>query len=460
LQLNITIEDLFNMPTAVIYNPDNYKSAAAVSIDSRNVKKNSIFVAITGEKFDGHKFAVSAINNGAESIVINRNQLKNFLSIDVPIITVKDTTEALSFLANVWRRKLSTQVISITGSSGKTSVKEMLSKLLAEKYSVCKTEANNNNHIGVPLTILSAKKNDEILLLEHGTNHFGEIGYTTKIAEPNFALITNIGNSHLEYLKTKSGVFKEKKSLFDITSNNHGQLFINSDDKILSRQIGKYPNAITFGFNQTSDVCGKILSYDKYGYPKVQIKSNSKSIETIIPLLGESSAKNFLAAVAIGINLSLSKKNILDAVKKFKPYDKRLNVTRYKNHTIVDDSYNSNPDSLKSSIEAVIHITEGEKRILILGDMFELGAKSIELHEGISRIISKKNIDTVYTIGENIKRLNTKLEKKNVSNRHFGTRKNLAVFLQKLDLQNSVVLIKGSRGMKMEEFVKILIGKN
>ncbi len=448
------------MPTAEIFNPDGYRAASDVSIDSRNVKKNSIFVAIKGEKFDGHNFAMQAVKNGARSIIINRKHIKQFANFELPIIAVKETIAALGYLANVRRNKLDAKVISLTGSSGKTSVKEMLAVMLEEKYSVCRTIANNNNHIGVPLTILSAKKNDDILLLEHGTNHFGEIEYTAKIAEPDFALITNIGNSHLEFLKNKAGVFKEKKSLFDETAMRNGKVFLNSDDKILIKSFGSYSNQITFGTNPNSDVCGEILEYDKAGYPKVRIKTKSKNIEVTIPLLGESSAKNFLSACAVGFSLSLTKKNIIDAAKKHKPFNKRLNVNRFKDYTIVDDTYNSNPDSLKASIEAVTKIAERERKILVLGDMFELGEKSVQLHESISNAISKKNIAEVFTIGKNIKHLNAKLDKKKINNKHFRTRKNLAGFLQKLELQNSAVLVKGSRGMKMEEFVQILIGKN
>jgi UDP-N-acetylmuramoyl-tripeptide--D-alanyl-D-alanine ligase len=448
------------MPTAEIFNPDGYRAASSVGIDSRSVKKNSIFVAIKGEKFDGHKFVTQAINNGASSIVINRKKIKQFENLEIPIITVDNTFEAFGYLANVYRNKLGIKVISITGSSGKTSVKEMLFQLLSEKYSVCKTAANNNNHIGVPLTILSAKNSNDILLLEHGTNHFGEIEYTAKIAEPDYALITNIGNSHLEFLKNKAGVFKEKKSLFDETAMRNGKVFLNSDDKILIKSFGSYSNQITFGSNPNSDVCGEILEYDKTGYPKVRIKTKTKNIEVTIPLLGESSSKNFLSACAVGFSLSLSKKNIMDATKKLKPFNKRLNVNRFNDYTIVDDTYNSNPDSLQASVEAVIRIVERKRKILVLGDMFELGENSIQLHESISNVISKKNVDAVYTIGKNIKHLNTKLDKKKINNRNFRTRKSLASFLQKLDLQNSAVLVKGSRGMKMEEFVQILIGKN
>ena len=208
--MRITLEDLFNIPTAVIYNPDAYKSAAAVFIDSRQVKKKSIFVAIKGKNFDGHDFVKEAVKKGAGAIIINKRKLSEFDELDLPVITVSNTTHAYGELARIWRKKLKAKVISITGSNGKTSTKEILSEILSEKYKVHKTTANNNNHIGVPLTILSAPSGCEVVVLEHGTNHFGEIEYTAKIAQPDYSLITNIGSGHLEFLKDKKGVYKGK----------------------------------------------------------------------------------------------------------------------------------------------------------------------------------------------------------------------------------------------------------
>ena len=447
------------MPTAEIFSPDSYTAATSVTIDSRRVKKNSIFVAIKGEIFDGHKFAKQAVKSGAAAIIINRKKLKEFDSLNVPIITVSNTVDAFGYLANLWRKKLGIKVISITGSSGKTSVKEMLHKILSEKYSVCKTEANNNNHFGVPLTILSAKKSNEILLLEHGTNHFGEIEHTAKIAEPDHAMITNIGSSNLEYLKNKSGVLKEKKSLLDEALRNKGRVYLNADDKYVARLSGKYNNEVKFGFNDDADIKGKILSFNEHGYPRVEVISKTKKLELTLPLLGETSAKNFIAACAVAFSLSITKQQILNAAKKFKPFDKRLNVKRYKNFTLIDDSYNSNPDSLKASINAVSRISERGRKILILGDMFELGENAIAMHEGISKSINKKNIDAVYSLGKNMKNLNSKLETKKITNRHFRTRNSLAAFLKTIELNDSAVLVKGSRGMKMEEFVKIIAGE-
>ena len=197
-KISVTLEDLFNLPTAKIYNPDSLKSLHSVSIDTRTIKKGSLFVAIKGEKYDGHAFVSQAINKGAGAVVINRNTLKKFDKVTIPIITVADTKKALGDLAQLWRMKLNAKVIALTGSNGKTTTKEIVVSLLGQKYRVVGTKDNNNNDIGVPLSIFQADTETEMLVLELGTNHFDEIAYTAEIAQPDLALITNIGESHLE----------------------------------------------------------------------------------------------------------------------------------------------------------------------------------------------------------------------------------------------------------------------
>jgi UDP-N-acetylmuramoyl-tripeptide--D-alanyl-D-alanine ligase len=209
-KVQLNIEDIFNIPNAVIYEPDTFKNISYVSIDSRKIKKSTLFIAMKGERFDGHDFMNTAIENGAAAVLINERKLNRFNNVKVPIITAKDTTLALGDIARVWRTKLNAKIIGITGSSGKTTVKNMLAELLSEKFRVNKTESNNNNHIGVPLTILNTNENHQVLVAELGTNHFGEIPYTANILSPDYSLITNIGDSHLEFLKSRNGVWKEK----------------------------------------------------------------------------------------------------------------------------------------------------------------------------------------------------------------------------------------------------------
>jgi UDP-N-acetylmuramoyl-tripeptide--D-alanyl-D-alanine ligase len=462
-KIRLTIEDIFNVPTAEIFNPDNFKPVSSVVIDSRNAVKNSLFIAIKGNNFDGHDFVRNAIKKGVTAVVINKNKYKSFNDIEIPVITVKDTTKALGDIAEIWRNKLSVEfgikIIAITGSNGKTSTKEMISTLLSEKYSVSKTLGNNNNHIGVPLTIFSTNEKHNVLVLELGTNHFGEIEYTSNIAKPDYALITNIGDSHLEFLKNRKGVLKEKEALFRIAEKQNGFLFINTDDKLLRRISKDYKNKFTYGFLAKSlnpDVKGKLSGYTDDGRTKIEIVSKNKKIKSILPLYGKHNTLNYLAAVAVGLKLGLSKKEIELGTKKLTAVNKRLNVKKFEDFVIVDDTYNANPESIKYALEFLSWFKTYKRKIAVLGDMFELGKEEINLHKKLADYILKNKITELYTIGKRMKYLSGKVNNSKIVKKHFRTRANLKSFLENLDLSNSIILFKGSRGMKMEEFVKVL----
>lgn len=454
--VRVTLEDLFNLPTSEIVNPDNYKAVSKISIDSRKISKRSLFVAIKGERFDGHNFVRDVIKNGASAVVIERKKYSKFRDIDVPVILVDKTIEALGGLAKVWRSKLNAKVVSITGSTGKTTTKDMIGTLLSEKYKMKKTSGNNNNHIGVPLTIFEANKNDEILVLEHGTNHFGEIDYTASIAQPDYALITNIGSSHLVFLKNKQGVLQEKKSLFDVTAKKGGALLINEDDKLLKDVYPEYKNRITYGSDQTADVQGKILSYSVDGKTFVELRYKGKTIKAHFDLYGEQNFENFLAAASVAFKLGLNKKQILSGMKKLSSPDKRLNVNKYSDFLLIDDTYNANPESMKASIKLLGRIRLFTKKIAILGDMFELGTMELLFHKGLASVIRKNKINTVYTIGNRMKILHEELDKTGIECKHFSRRDALSEFIAKTDLSDSSILVKGSRGMKMEDFTAII----
>jgi UDP-N-acetylmuramoyl-tripeptide--D-alanyl-D-alanine ligase len=455
-KIHLTLEDIFNIPSAVIYNPDNFKSVYHVSTNSRQIKRNCLFVAIKGEKFDGHDFIDQAVNKGASAILINQKFVKKIKNYDLPVITVKDTVIALGDLARIWRSKLNARVIGITGSAGKTTTKEILAKLLSRKFNVNKTKGNNNNHIGVPLTILSTSEKHQVLIAELGTNHFGEIEYTAKIASPNFGLITNIGDSHLEYLKHRKGVLKEKSSLIKYTLLNKGKVFINNDDELLKRYGSKIKSKITFSLKNKSDYKGSIISYDKYGKPIIEIISNKKSVRVKLPLSGEKNAINYLAAFAIASEMGVSKSEIIKATERIKSYDKRLSIKHYKKFTLINDTYNANPDSMKASLNILKQMESKKKKIAILGDMFELGKVAKMKHTELGGVINKLEIDEVYSIGKNMHFLDKTLNGRIKIHSYFKDRESLKKYLTQLDISNSVILVKGSRGMKMEEFVTII----
>ena len=458
-RVTLNIEDIFDIPTAEIFNPDEFKAVRNVTIDSRKVKKGSLFIAIKGKRFDGHSFVRSAVQSHASVLLINRKRINEFDDIDLPIITVKNTTKALGEIAKLWRKKLSAKIIGLTGSNGKTSTKDMLAALLNEKYKVNKTESNNNNHIGVPLTLLATNHLHDVLVAELGTNHFGEIEYTAKILQPDLALITNIGDSHLEYLKNRRGVLKEKIALFDETQNNKGKIFINYDDPLLKKLYNNFNNCTTYGFKNYVEVNGKILNYTNDGRPVIEIIYKNKKMKNTLPSYGEQSAKNYLAAVSIALNLGLTKEQIKNGTGKIKSTDGRLNVKQRNNFLLIDDTYNASPESTKGAIELVARIKTYERKVLILGDMFELGEYKIKLHRSLSSIIIKSNIDELYTIGTGMKTLHEKLFERKLITKHFRTRKSLQKFISNYNPQNTVILVKGSRGMRMEEFANAILSK-
>jgi len=451
--VHLNIEDVFNIPDSVIYEPDNFRTVYYVAIDSREVKKNTLFIAIKGNRFDGHDFLKDAVRKGAVAIVINKKYLNRFDEINVPLITVNDTKLALGNIARIWRKKLRTKIIGITGSTGKTTVKDMLAELLKEKYIVNKTIANNNNDIGVPLTILNTNEKHQVLVAELGTNHFGEIPYTAKILSPDFALITNIGNSHLEFLKTKNGVWKEKSFLLDETIRNNGKVFLNYDDPIIKEKYFRKGKQVTFGSSGSVDIKGKVKSYTEDGKPAIEIKYRKKNHYLTSPLYGEQNAENLLASIAVAFELGLNFSEIKKASERLKASKGRLDVQQYKNFILIDDTYNANPDSTIAAIELVGRIKLFKRKILFLGDMLELGDKSIEFHKSLKNVIVKTRIDEVYTIGHKMKYLYEKFYEDKIIAKHFTKRKMLLGFIKKLDLNNSIILVKGSRGMRMEEFL-------
>lgn len=455
-QIYLTLKDVFDLPGSVIYNPDSFKDIMNVSIDSRNIKKNSLFIAIKGEKFDGHNFINTAVKKGATAVMINRNYLKKVVKVNITVITVPETTKALGHIAKVWRSKLKAKVIGLTGSSGKTTTKEIIARILSAKYNVNKTIANNNNHIGVPLTILSTRAIHQVLVAECGTNHFGEIAYTADILQPDYALITNIGDSHLEYLNDREGVLKEKSALFDVTSSRNGKIFINSDDELISEYSRKFRNKINFGFNQPADVNGRIISYDAIGRANIEIKTKSKKLNMLVPMPGESNAKNFLAACAIGFEFGLKPKEIFNAARRIKSTDKRVKLKIHKLFTILDDTYNANPDSMRAAISILSMYKNRRRKIAVLGDMFELGKQSKALHELLADYVMTQNIHEIYSTGKMMKYFSNSLKNSGVQIEHFESRELLKRRLKKINLHGSVILIKGSRGMKMEEFISVL----
>ncbi|MCE1187659.1 MAG: UDP-N-acetylmuramoyl-tripeptide--D-alanyl-D-alanine ligase [Ignavibacteria bacterium] len=459
-KIQLTKDDLQSVLDFELVNFERFTSATHVSIDSRTITEGSIYVAIQGEKLDGHEFAKEAIKKGACAAVIAREKMSGLLlPKNFPVIIVDDTTLALGLLASLWRDKLNAKVISLTGSNGKTTTKDVLVQILSESYAVIGTAANNNNHIGVPLTILSANSDCEFLVLEHGTNHFDEIAYTASIARPDLAFITNIGASHLEYLKNLEGVKKEKVALLYACEKNNGTIFINVDDKLLKPLAKEFEKCITVGTKASADYSYKFKGYNKNGYPKVHIDFEEKAMEITVPLYGKHNASNLAAAVAIALYAGMSKSAITAGIKKVQPAKHRLVPIELKKALILDDTYNANPQSMLTSLDVLRNIKTYKNRWVILGDMFELGEQSEKLHKSIVPAILKNQNIRVFTLGDMMYSVFKELKKYYLPVWHFKDKNSLFEAVNETDFAHSAILIKGSRGMKMEEVVEAIVRK-
>ena len=457
-KISITLQDIFDLPGAEIVHPELLKPINMVSIDSRTVKKGGLYVAIKGEKHDGHTFVESAFENGASAVMIKSSQYKKFSHLEKPLILVSDTVKSLGDLAKVWRSKLDAMVIAITGSNGKTGTKDYAATILSSLGKVTATVANNNNHIGVPLTLFSAKGTDQYVVAEAGTNHFGEIPYTAAIAQPDIALITNIGDSHLEFLQDRKGVLKEKSALFDAAAAHGGLVVVNIDDPLLKKLVKRYPKVMTYGTSDGADVKGVIDGPDAFGKTTLTIQYKKKKAVLIPPVAGWHNAFNVLAACAAALAAGAGLDALKKGVAKLKAPKQRLNITELKSLVLIDDTYNANPASMKAGIEFAAAIYPEKRRYLVLGDMFELGADAVVRHQELAKLKAFKNITMTLTVGKSMLHLNEALVKKGMDAKHFSSPAKLLSFLSKSDFQNAVVLVKGSRGMKMETYVPAIIG--
>lgn len=438
------------------------KKFRSASIDSRTVKKGEIFFAIKGERTDGHKYIDSVFTKGAEIAVVNdtwfsknKNKFpgKSFL-------TVRDTTKALGEFARVHKRNFKIPVLCIAGSNGKTSTKDLTAEVLSQKFKVLKTEGNLNNHIGLPLTLLRLDKTHEICVLEAGCNHYGELKYLCEVAEPDHGLVTNIGKEHLEFFKDLDGVAKAEFELFDyLNSKKKAVLFINSDDIYIRKYSRKVKNEkkFTYSYKHNSDVKGRFKGFNKNFEPEIKLISSDSEFDVVIPTFGRHSVYNGLAAAAAGVYFKVSPAKIKAGLKNFRiSSTKRMEVIKANGLIIINDAYNSNPESVKMGLEALMEYrTEGNK-FAVLSDMLELGNSSFKEHSETGNIAEKLKVCNLYTFGK--ESYNTFKNAKKIKNNFYFKDKEDLIEMLKLNLRkNDIVYVKGSRGMKMEEVVNALI---
>lgn len=420
-----------------------------ISTDSRQIKKGDLFIALKGDRFDGHDFIQEVIKKGASGIIISK---------DVPPITgitsikVKDTLIALGKIAAYYRQKFKIPIIAITGSTGKTTTKELSARLLSERFNTLKCEGSFNNAIGVPLTLLELENTTQAAVIEIGMNHPGEIKYLTNIAKPTIALITNIGEAHIGYLKTKENIVKEKLQILQYADI----AILNWDDEYLNR-VNFNGKIITYGIHNLADINAQNLHQDINGI-RFTLKIRDKTYKLSIPILGLHNVYNVLGATAIAYALGMSFEEIKDSYLEFKTPYGRMELISYGKIRIINDAYNANPISMKAALQTLKQIPITGRRILVMGDMLELGDLSESFHKAIANEIVTGGINILFTVGENASFTADEAFKQGIEVYKCNSTNEIVSKLKKIIAKDDILLVKGSRRMKLEEVVKGIKG--
>jgi len=428
-----------------------------ISIDTRTLLPQQIFWAIKGDLMDGHSFVSQAEEKGAAAVVVASSKLKQLPPLTIPLIVVQDTLKALQQFAAWHRRQFNIPLLGITGTNGKTTSKEMITWILQTKFNVHKTIGNLNNHIGTPLTLLNLHHEHQISVVEMGSNRPGEINMLASLADPTAALVTNIGRGHLEYFRTIEGVAREKLSLFR-TLQRGATVFLNVDDKTIRHARLRRKNRVSYSlYNRATDgVQGELLHLDTQGFGIWCLNKNTK-IHMQIP--GIHNVQNALAASAVGLYFGISEKEIKSALENYTAYDKRMQIIKLGHVTIINDTYNANPDSFVAALETLGHMADSadHRKIVVVGDMLELGPPSEALHGELFRQFTASGIAAVFSIGPACKAATDLYRKEHgVTMYNFSSHEKLANKLKDYIRSGDTILLKGSRGMQMEKVLAFL----
>ncbi len=413
----------------------------SISIDTRKIEAGSFFVAIKGDNFDANTFAKEALDKGASFVIIDNPDY----FIDERTIVVKDSLKTLQALAQFHRKYLNIPIIALTGSNGKTTTKELIHVVLSKKFKTKATAGNLNNHIGVPLTLLSFDSTTEIGIVEMGANHQKEIEFLCEIAQPDFGYITNFGKAHLEGFGGVEGVIKGKCELYNYLSNNNKTVFINLSDSI---QVEKSSGikSFTFGVNKSN---ADVLITSVTANPFVEVTFSNCKITS--HLIGLYNSNNINAAIVIGVYFKIANEDIKAAIEDFVPENNRSQLLNINSNVVILDAYNANPSSMVVAIENLLQL-ESPKKIAFLGDMFELGSESLDEHKNIVDLLTNQKNVTTYFIGNYF--FKSKLEQSHMN--FFETFDSFTETASKLKFENATLLIKGSRGMALERLLEYI----
>lgn len=415
-----------------------FEQHPVISTDSRNITPNCIFFALKGENFNGNIYAKDALEKGAAYAIVDEEK---YVSSERTIL-VKDVLKTLQQLANHHRKQIRIPIISLTGSNGKTTTKELINAVLSKKFNTTATKGNLNNHIGVPLTLLSMNSTTEMGIVEMGANHRQEIAFLSRIAAPDYGYITNFGKAHLEGFGGVEGVILGKSELYDHLKANNKFIFVNGDD---AKQVERTYDATTYTFGSTeeNDLTIRFVSAN----PMVLVRL--KDVEIQSQLIGAYNFSNIAAAIAMGTYFGVPLHDIKEAIESYTPSNNRSQILHKSTHKIILDAYNANPTSMKAALDNFSNLTDTNK-IAFLGDMFELGESAAEEHQFITNYVASLNIDTIYLIGQNFGKTTSNHPKTIIYPTFEALKANFPT------LENSTLLIKGSRGMALERILELL----
>ena len=430
---------------------------SGVETDSRAVHDGDLFVAIRGENIDGHQFITGALEGGALGCLTAVPPKEA-----VPgkfYVLVEDTVQALGQVARAYKAKFPIPVIGITGSVGKTTTKDMIASVLSQKFRVLKTEGNYNNEIGLPLTLFRLNPQHELCVLEMGMNHFGEIDYLTRIVSPNVAVITNIGDAHIERLGSRENIFRAKCELLPHIRKENGLLILNGDDALLSTLRGRTPVPAVFcGSGEGLEYRAQSASSEGLDSLRSRLTTPAMDREVCIPALGSHMIYPTLIAAAVGEHFGLTADEIEQGIARFVPTRMRMNLVQRGNGiTILDDTYNANPQSMRAAI-SVLADSRSAWKLAVLGDMFELGPYSPALHTGVGEYLGKRKIDCLVAVGDQARYLAEGAQSAGMTAVYpCADKKAAREILPGLIRPDSTILVKASRGMRMEELVDQLL---
>jgi len=423
------------MSISELYN--KFKSCSEISTDSRNITKGCMFFALKGGNFNGNKFANDALKQGANYSIIDEKEF----AVNDNCILVNDVLETLQELANYHRKQIKIPLIAITGTNGKTTTKELLTTVLQAKFNVKSTSGNFNNHIGVPLTLLGFTSDLDYGIVEMGANHPKEIELLCKIAEPDYGLITNIGKAHIEGFGSFEGVINTKNELYSYLKGNNKTIFYNSDNEILRGLIADYKNTEKYCVTDSCNTNGKVLSASPM--VKVEYSVNNTSVEINTNLVGTYNLENIVVACTIGSYFNMSLSEIKNAIESYIPTNNRSQLVEKGTNKIIVDAYNANATSMTNAIENIVAI-ESKNKVLVLGDMLELGSLSEQEHKNILELVEKLGFTNAYFVGSEF------YKQKNNKYKFYKNTIELKAFLSENKITDSLILLKGSRGIGLE----------